>query len=282
MVLENLPFESVRWRVVDRTNVNIPNPAIESFAVDDTLCTFVGRGESPPAVHLWVHRNTVVLGALDTRLPNFHKGVDYLKENGYDVVVRNSGGAAVVLDPGVLNISVVLPPENSGFSINAGYEYLLALIKKLLGHLGEKVQAGEIVGSYCPGSYDVSVAGKKFGGMAQRRRRNAVAVQAFILVDGAGSERAQLIRGFYDRAAGDHPEAGDYPHVHVDTMASLVELAESDLDTWDMVTLKNRLFTLLMEQAEQVFVGTGVMTQEVDEFLANLQGMNTRNRLLDE
>ena len=55
-----------------------------------------------------------------------------------------------------------------------------------------EIEAKEIVGSYCPGSYDLSIAGKKFAGISQRRIRNGVAVQIYLCVSGSGQERAQL------------------------------------------------------------------------------------------
>ena len=63
-----------------------------------------------------------------------------------------------------------------------------------------KIEAREIVGSYCPGSYDFSIAGKKFAGISQRRISNGVAVQIYLCVNGSGQERAQLVKDFYQAA----------------------------------------------------------------------------------
>ena len=54
-----------------------------------------------------------------------------------------------------------------------------------------EIEAREIVGSYCPGSYDLSIKGKKFAGISQRRIRKGVAVQIYLCVNGSGSERAE-------------------------------------------------------------------------------------------
>ena len=53
--------------------------------------------------------NTIVLGIQDTRLPFLEEGISIFKGRGLSVIVRNSGGLAVVLDEGVLNISLVFP-----------------------------------------------------------------------------------------------------------------------------------------------------------------------------
>src|SRR5690625_2533352 len=94
------------WRVIDQSERQNECDALDSFAMDDTLCALVGSKMSPPVARLWVHHKTVVLGIQDSRLPGAMAGMDYLTANGYQVIVRNSGGLAVPLDPGVLNISL--------------------------------------------------------------------------------------------------------------------------------------------------------------------------------
>ena len=71
------------------------------------------------------------------------------------------------------------------------------LVKEMFAHSIYEIEAREIVGSYCPGSYDLSILGKKFAGISQRRIRKGVAVQIYLCVNGSGSERAQLIGEFY-------------------------------------------------------------------------------------
>ena len=70
---------------------------------------FSGSWETSAVARAWVHHQTVVLGIQDTKLPFLKKGMDVLKENHFQAIVRNSGGLAVVLDEGVLNLSLVFP-----------------------------------------------------------------------------------------------------------------------------------------------------------------------------
>lgn len=51
--------------------------------------------------------------------------------------------------------------------------------------------------------YDLSINGKKFAGISQRRVRGGVAVQIYLCADKSGSERADLIRRFYQAALKD-------------------------------------------------------------------------------
>src|SRR5699024_9895763 len=88
------------------TVMSQPYTAITSFAVDDAIATSVSHKKSPPTMRTWVHPKTVVLGIPDARVPYLDEGVQFLKNEGYHVMVRNSGGLAVALDRGVLNLSL--------------------------------------------------------------------------------------------------------------------------------------------------------------------------------
>ena len=65
--------------------------------------------------------------------------------------------------------------------------YMVDFINALFPEVAERIEAYEIVGSYCPGSYDLSIDGKKFAGISQRRMKNGIAVQIYLCVEGSGS-----------------------------------------------------------------------------------------------
>lgn len=189
------------WRIIDQSSLGPHFDARHSFAIDDTLCTTVGRGESPAVMRSWVHHDTIVLGIQDTKLPHLAEGAAYLNEQGYKTIVRNSGGLAVVLDQDVLNISLIFPDAEKGIDIDRGYEAMFDLIKAMFASCGTAIEAKEIVGSYCPGSFDLSIRNQKFAGISQRRVRGGVAVQIYLCVNGSGSKRASLIREFYKKVS---------------------------------------------------------------------------------
>ncbi len=211
------------WRFVDDTHLHSNRDALHSFAYDDTFCTLAGQGKSPATIRAWVHPATVVLGTQDSRLPHIHEGIAYLQESGYHVLVRNSGGLAVVLDEGVLNLSLIMK-EEKGLSIDTGYELMYQLIKTAFRGDGYEIEAGEIRGSYCPGRYDLSIDEKKFAGISQRRLRGGVAVQIYLCLNGSGSGRAELIRRFYELSTQGVATKFKYPLVKPSTMASMAEL----------------------------------------------------------
>jgi octanoyl-[GcvH]:protein N-octanoyltransferase len=229
-----------QWRIIDQSSLGSLFEAKQSFAIDDTLCASVGKGTSLPVIRSWVHINTVVLGIQDTKLPHLSDSISYLKSEGYHTIVRNSGGLAVVLDQGVLNLSLIFPDTEKGIDINRGYEAMVELVRLILADYPVTFEAKEIVGSYCPGSYDLSIENKKFAGISQRRLRGGVAVQIYLCVNKSGSKRAELIKNFYEIGIKEEDTKVIFPTIVPSTMASLSELLGED------ITVNQILYTLLI------------------------------------
>ncbi|WP_174614974.1 lipoate--protein ligase family protein [Virgibacillus ihumii] len=245
--------------------------ALTSFAVDDVLALFVG-GRTTPAVRLWVHPDTVVLGIPDARVPFIDEGVRLLADRGYHVVVRNSGGLAVALDAGVLNISLVLP-DVKHISIYDCYEAMVGFVQYMLRDVTDGIEAYEIVGSYCPGDYDLSIGGRKFAGISQRRVKDGAAIQIYLDVEGKGFERAALIRDFYETGLKDTETNFDFPDVDPSVMASLSELLGEQITVDEM---KERVIRTLQEISEEV-VSTDFSDAEIEQFEKRYAQMVKRN-----
>ncbi|MBH9966751.1 lipoate--protein ligase family protein [[Bacillus] enclensis] len=224
-----------RWRVIDQSSLGPMFGALQSFAMDDTLCTAVGADQSDPAARSWVHHQTVVLGIQDTKLPFLSEALRVLEEAGYQYIVRNSGGLAVVLDEGVLNLSLVFPDSEKGIDINRGYDAMWLLVQEMFKDFGAEMEAKEITESYCPGSYDLSIGDRKFAGISQRRIRNGVAVQIYLCVNGSGSERAELVRRFYETGLKGEQTKFTFPSIRPEVMASLSELLGVELTVQDVM-----------------------------------------------
>ena len=230
-----------KWRFVDQSVSAISRSPLESFAMDDTLCHVVGQGLGKPTIRTWVHDTAVVLGIQDHRLPHIEDGMKVLRAAGYEPIVRNSGGLAVVLDRGVLNISIIIN-ENEPMSIDQAFEQMVNLIKTIFPEIADKIEAYEIVGSYCPGSYDLSIGGQKFAGISQRRMKNGIAVQIYLCIEGSGSERAELIKQFYDASLQAEETKFKYPKITPHVMASLQELTGTSITVAEVnIRLQNQL-----------------------------------------
>lgn len=207
-------------RLLDRSSDLDNGDILYPFALEELLCREVGEG-ADPIVHLWRHPRAFVMGLRDSRLPCAGQAKSRLTGEGYSVAVRNSGGAAVPLDAGVLNMTIIVPKEEGKVDFHTDFERMYQLVSRTLSSWTDKVRKGEVEGSYCPGDYDLSIDGRKFCGIAQRRLLNAIAVQAFIVVEGEGMQYAQGAKGFYDQAV--CGQSADYPHVTAHSMVSLSE-----------------------------------------------------------
>lgn len=265
------------FRYLDHSNEttfsNKAYTALTSFAVDDALAMSVSNGESPSAVRLWVHPKTIVLGIPDARLPYIDEGIRFLHEKGYHVVIRNSGGLAVALDEGVLNISLVIPGV-SELSIYDCYEAMVSLVKYMLHDVTDEIKAYEIVESYCPGDYDLSIGGRKFAGISQRRVKDGAAVQIYLDVEGDSFERASIIRDFYKISKKDEETKFVYPDVNPKVMGSLSDLLGISLTVDKM---KERVQKTLIHFSEQM-VETPFSQPELTTFEKRYEQMIKRNK----
>ncbi|NIK76956.1 octanoyl-[GcvH]:protein N-octanoyltransferase [Paenibacillus castaneae] len=209
--------------VLNRMNDFSQRDVLYPFALDELLCRRTGQG-GPAICHIWRHPQAFVMGLRDSKLPGAGAAQQWLESMGWSTIVRNSGGAAVPLDLGVINISLIMPKSDAlSFHFHDDFERMYGLIRHALEAYGCQVDKGEIAGAYCPGEFDLSINGYKFCGIAQRRQTHAYIVQAFVVAEGSGAERARLVRSFYDRAANGEG-AGEYPVVTDRSTASLEEL----------------------------------------------------------
>lgn len=269
------------FRYVDHTKEmtfqDRPYTAATSFAIDDAIATAVSQHTAPPTMRLWVHPHTVVLGIPDTRVPYLNEGIKFLNDAGYHVIVRNSGGLAVVLDEGILNISLILP--NMGrISIYDSYEAMVTFVQHMLKDVTRDIEAYEIVGSYCPGDYDLSINGRKFAGISQRRIKDAAAIQIYLDVNGNSKRRAQLIRDFYRIAIKGKETKFTYPHVEPNKMASLTELIGRTVTVDEMVL---RATSTLQGLSEELVKGD-LSAGEMETFKYRMNMMEKRNEKIQE
>jgi len=261
------------WRFIDQSITMKSRSPLESFAMDDTLCQLVGQLQTSPTVRTWVHDHTVVLGIQDHRLPFVQEGIQLLNSKDYQAIVRNSGGLAVVLDSGVLNISIVLSEQQGAININEGYDVMVNLIKLLFPEAADKIEAYEIVGSYCPGTYDLSIGGRKFAGISQRRLRQGIAVQIYLCIEDSGSERAKLVKDFYNISLKDEETKFVFPKIQPEVMASLSELLNKPLTVQETVF---RLQAVLNQLSNQTMVQP-LTEEELEIYTFYLQRVLERN-----
>ncbi len=230
IVMSETYFTGKTVEVIHKYHTTHP---FESFAFDDFLQHQVSE-DNTPKIRFWQHSPFIILGLQDARLPMLNYGLDFLNDAGFEFIVRNSGGLGVVLDDGVLNISLVLPKADFQY-IEDGYDMMVELVQTMFKAQG--IEAYEIHDSYCPGTYDLSIDGKKFAGISQRRIKDGVAVQIYLSVTGSGSERAKLMKDFYKYARAVESEKFTYPLINPEHMASLNELLKTNFSVQEVEAL---------------------------------------------
>lgn len=204
------------------------------FLWTDVLLQAINDNPHQAILHIWPLEQTVILGLTDKRLPQLTSGLAVLGQAGYVPVIRQMGGLAVVADEGVLNLSLFLPnPPDDQLDIKEAYRLMVLVIEQSLADAGQAIEAYEIEGSYCPGNFDLSIGGKKFAGLAQRRIKQGLVVSIYLSVSGDQTRRGQLIRDFYHQAGGPDLPAS-YPRVRPETMANLTDLCGLDLSVGQM------------------------------------------------
>lgn len=109
------------------------------------------------------------------------------------------------------------------------------LVAKMFEDEDVDIDTHEIERSYCPGKFDLSINGKKFAGISQRRVRGGIAVQVYLCVEGDGSERADMMKSFYDRALQDEETKFTYPDIDPQCMASLETLLGRTITVQDVM-----------------------------------------------
>ncbi|MDQ8522818.1 lipoate--protein ligase family protein [Enterococcus faecium] len=197
------------------------------FALTDILTEY-SKEHQQIFLHFWQYDCTVILGMKDVRTPFLSDGIQTLKDAGYAPVIRNSGGLGIVSDEGILNISLIFPQSDTKkITIDDAYEQMLLLTKYAFPKA--PIQAFEITHSYCPGTYDLSIHGKKFAGIAQRRIKNGISVMMYLSVNGNQEKRGQVMKRFYQSALKEDFGTNGYPAVDPATMATLEELLDQPL-----------------------------------------------------
>jgi octanoyl-[GcvH]:protein N-octanoyltransferase len=109
------------------------------------------------------------------------------------------------------------------------------LVAKMFEDEDVEIETHEIERSYCPGKFDLSINGKKFAGISQRRVRGGIAVQVYLCVEGSGAERAQMMKTFYDRAKQGQDTKFTYPNIEPNCMASLATLLDREITVQDVM-----------------------------------------------
>ncbi|MGL4819273.1 MAG: lipoate--protein ligase family protein [Bacilli bacterium] len=157
---------------------------LEAFAYDEA---FAQTENEFPFIHLWQADGWLALGFADTRWTESNQPPSTLRP-----FVRPAGGRAVALTKDILNISMILPKDEE-----EPFSKAVLLVKELFPEVKSHLQVGTITYSMCSGDYDLSVLGKKVGGIAVRHTTHAIIAQVYLQIQGDGQKTAQIVADFY-------------------------------------------------------------------------------------
>lgn len=147
---------------------------VEDLALDEALLIEADERDGPPIVRFWEPAaHAVVLGASRRLADEVH--VDACRADGVPICRRTSGGGTVLIGPGTLNVTIVLP-ETAGrglTSVDVAQRHVLERAARSIRSLGAPVDVlahGDLV-----------LGDRKCGGSAQRRLRRWFLVHFSIL-----------------------------------------------------------------------------------------------------
>lgn len=201
---------------------------LKHYSIDEELKLVHELEKDEVIIRFW-QVEAVLLGKLDTVLPKYEEGKQFLIDNGYKVEIRKQGGLAIVSDCDNLNMTFCF--KASDFKdLHKPYQCVAKYIVDVLSEMGLKVDIKSIDDSYCPGDYDLSVNGVKFAGIAQYRNKEAIIVGVSLFVKGDQSKRSQLIKDFYDITEARNSTRQNYPVIDIESMGTLSDFLEESLD----------------------------------------------------
>ncbi len=148
-----------------------------NLASDEALLVHAEETTGQPALRFWEQDHAAVILGASCRLRDEVR-VEACRADGVPIARRSSGGGTVVIGPGALNVTVVLPiaAEPAAFrSVDTAQQFVLNLVAEQLRRDGPEVEM--------LGSGDLTIGGRKFAGSAQRRLRNFLMIHASILYD---------------------------------------------------------------------------------------------------
>jgi len=145
---------------------------IKPYNYDDDLVTEVEKSRKPGAKVYRAPLTAVVLGKGSN--PEVELNIDAIEEDGIPILQRHGGGCSVVIDPGNLVISVVLPVEG----IKDNRKYFDRITKWLI----DKLREAGLNGVQQRGISDLAIGDRKIGGSAIYRTRDILYYSTTLLM----------------------------------------------------------------------------------------------------
>lgn len=191
------------WRVVCMPEVH---PAEVGLALVEGLADALMSDSAAPTLLLWRSQRALLVTRQDTHARRFREASNEMAAAGWPIVLRRSGGSACPVGPGTVQAAMI-EPAVAGTTMHAKYDALAELIHSTLHFFGISSLTGPVAAAYCPGSYDLTVEGKKIAGMSQHWFRNRGGIRCVVTAASVNAEEApdvlaRAVNRFYCECGG--------------------------------------------------------------------------------
>jgi lipoate-protein ligase A len=149
-----------------------------------------------PAVRVWRPHRQVAFGPRDVTADGYDGVRQVALDRGFETVERRVGGRAVAYTGSTVAFARCVPLDDHRTGLDDRYESMVDDVLVALDELGVDPWRGEPDGSFCPGGYSLSAAGKLVG-IAQRVRSH-VALVSGVAVVRDHDEIATVLEPIYD------------------------------------------------------------------------------------
>ncbi|MBC7147375.1 MULTISPECIES: lipoate--protein ligase family protein [Thioclava] len=203
-----------------------PDSPVRELALADALDWEAARlgdiaaGRCGAAALLWSCERALVAPASLSRQPGFKRACSRANDAGWPVHLRATGGDLVPQGPDIVNLSLLFrAPPGAAFGLEDAYRQLTSPICEALSDAGISARYGAVPGAFCDGRFNITIAGRKFAGTAQRWRPmadgNAVQSHALMLMRSLdGNTVATLNRFYHDCGIDRVIDAGAHVGLH--------------------------------------------------------------------
>ncbi|WP_010322071.1 lipoate--protein ligase family protein [Marinobacterium stanieri] len=155
---------------LDSGQSNVLTPA-QGLAQEMSLLSAVASGERQEGFLAWRCQQALIVPRRLAHKAEFHLAANRMKVEGWPVHIRSTGGDLTPQAPGLINIAIAYRCKREPGAIEASYRALCDPLIEYLKQQGIQASCGAVAGAFCDGDYNITVAGKKLAGTAQRWRR---------------------------------------------------------------------------------------------------------------
>lgn len=161
-------------------NLTLPTPA-ENLACDEALLDAAEAGESGEVLRFWESPEYFVVVGYANKVAT-EVNVPACEARGIPILRRCSGGGTVLQGPGCLNYALILRITEDGptRSIHTANQFIMERNRAAIASLNSQHSTLNIS---VRGHTDLAIAGRKFSGNSQRRRKHHLLFHGTLLLN---------------------------------------------------------------------------------------------------